>query len=98
MLTVEKIRQTVAGYFKDKPVEKVWLFGSYARGDAREDCDVDLLFELRPGARVGIFALGGYQLDLSEHLGRKVDLAQPHLLYELVAPFVEKEKTLLLTQ
>ena len=98
MLTVEQIRQTVAAYFKDKPVEKVWLFGSYARGEAKEESDVDLMFQFRPGTRIGIFALGGYRLDLSEHLGIEVDLVQPHLLYSRVASFVEKEKTLLLAQ
>ena len=27
----------LSGYFKDKPVNKVWLFGSYARGDYNEN-------------------------------------------------------------
>ena len=30
-------------YLKDKPVFKAYLFGSYAREDAREDSDVDIL-------------------------------------------------------
>lgn len=37
--------QILQGYFKDKPVLKVYLFGSYARGEADEDSDVDLLKE-----------------------------------------------------
>ncbi len=43
MLTLDQIRQTVAAYFRDKPVKQVWLFGSYARGEATEESDVDLL-------------------------------------------------------
>ena len=43
MRTIEKIQAVVAGYFRDKPVKQVWLFGSYARGEAREDSDVDLM-------------------------------------------------------
>lgn len=46
MLTIEQIRQTVSDYFKDKPVKRVHLFGSYARGEADEHSDVDLLIDL----------------------------------------------------
>jgi predicted nucleotidyltransferase len=43
MLTTVQIQKVVADYFKDKPVKKVYLFGSYARGEANENSDVDLL-------------------------------------------------------
>ena len=33
------------------------LFGSVARGDAETDSDVDLVAELDPEARIGLFAL-----------------------------------------
>ena len=42
MLTVQQIKDTVTDYFKDKPVKRVYLFGSYARGEAKENSDVDL--------------------------------------------------------
>lgn len=51
MLTTEQIQKTVTDYFKDKPVKKVYLFGSYARGEADEESDVDLTFELQPGLK-----------------------------------------------
>jgi len=44
MLTVQQIKDTVTDYFKDKPVKSVYLFGSYARGDAEENSDIDILF------------------------------------------------------
>ena len=56
MLTTQQIQQTVADYFKDKPVKRVYLFGSYARGDAREDSDVDLLVDLEKGVGWQIFS------------------------------------------
>lgn len=46
MLTTEQIKNTVSEYFKDKPVKKVYLFGSYARGEANEESDVDLLVDI----------------------------------------------------
>jgi uncharacterized protein with HEPN domain len=36
MLSVEQIKSVVSDYFRDKLMKKVWLFGSYARGEARE--------------------------------------------------------------
>jgi uncharacterized protein len=53
MLTTEQIKQTVSEYFKDKPVKKVYLFGSYARGEANEESDVDLLVDLDSEKEVG---------------------------------------------
>lgn len=50
------------------------LFGSVARGDAAPDSDVDLLAELDPQARIGLFRLVGLEQRLSDLLGRPVDL------------------------
>lgn len=53
ILTQENIKTVVQDYFKDKPVNKVYLFGSYARGDADENSDVDLLVELDYSKHIG---------------------------------------------
>ena len=50
------------------------LFGSVARGDAKVDSDVDLVVELDPEARIGLFALGALERRLAELVGRPVDL------------------------
>jgi predicted nucleotidyltransferase len=46
ILTKEQIQNTITEFFADKPVNKVWLLGSYARGDADEKSDVDVLVDL----------------------------------------------------
>jgi uncharacterized protein len=50
------------------------LFGSVARGDAEPGSDVDLVVELDPDARIGLFALGALERRLAEPIGRPVDL------------------------
>ena len=53
-------------------VRSLALFGSAARGEAREGSDVDLLVEFdRP---IGLFHLVGTQQELERLLGRPVDL------------------------
>ena len=48
------------------------LFGSVARGEAREDSDIDLLVDVESGR--SLLDIVGLWLDLQELLGRKVDL------------------------
>ncbi|MEZ5866249.1 MAG: nucleotidyltransferase family protein [Geminicoccaceae bacterium] len=48
------------------------VFGSVARGDATEGSDVDFVVEMEHGR--SLFDLGALQIELSEALGRKVDI------------------------
>lgn len=94
MLTVEQIRTVVADYFRDKPVKKVWLFGSYARGEAREDSDVDLLVEIDYERPTG---WGHYYWsdELSEYFKTKVDVVSFGGLSKYIGPFILAERTLI---
>lgn len=53
------------------PIRRMALFGSWARGEAREDSDVDVLVEVDPSIGLGFIELGD-RLELA--LGRRVDL------------------------
>ncbi|MBQ8467791.1 MAG: nucleotidyltransferase family protein [Prevotella sp.] len=68
--------QQIAEYFKTQPVLKAWLFGSYARGEEREDSDVDLLVKFDRSIPIGLFAYLRIHRELEEKLGRKVDLVE----------------------
>lgn len=95
MLTVQQIQQTVSAYFKDKPVKKVYLFGSYARGEAKEDSDVDLLVELDYEQKIGLeFVRWG--MILQDKFNRKVDLVPASVIYPLIRDNADKDKILML--
>lgn len=69
--SLDYIRQVLAEYFADKPVRRVQVFGSYARGEATAESDLNLLVEL-------IHPVGWewlhYPDDLGSKLGIKVDM------------------------
>lgn len=69
-LSLEHIRQVLAAYFADKPVRRVEVFGSYARGEATAESDLDLLITME--RQVG-WEFFDYARDLETKLGIKVD-------------------------
>src|ERR1700746_1445494 len=72
-------RQRLAEFCRSNHISKLALFGSVLRDDFRPDSDVDVLVEFEPGHVPGLrfFAL---ERELSEILGRKVDLNPPSFL------------------
>ena len=66
----------VAEFCRRHHVVRLALFGSVLRDDFRPDSDVDVLVEFEPGKTPGL-AFFAMQDELSELLGRKVDLNTP---------------------
>ncbi|MBI5162960.1 MAG: nucleotidyltransferase family protein [Magnetospirillum sp.] len=60
------------------PIREMGIFGSYVRGEQREDSDLDVLVDLGDG--VTLIDYVGLQLELSDALGLKVDLANKKTL------------------
>ena len=58
-------------------IRRMALLGSVLRDDFRPDSDVDVLVEFEPGQVVGLIRMAGLEIELSEVLGRKVDLRTP---------------------
>ena len=71
----------------------VRVFGSVARGEAREDSDIDFLIEIEP--KRSLFDYIALMQDWAKLLGRKVDVAEPNNLYELIREKILKEAVML---
>ena len=82
---------TVADFCRRRHIRKLAIFGSVLRDDFRSDSDIDVLVEFQPGQRVGYIRLGILEEELSELLGRNVDLNTPGLLSPYFRDHVLKE-------
>ena len=76
---VEIPQERVNAFCRRNGNRRLALFGSILRDDFRPESDIDVLVEFEPGTRVGLrfFEL---ERELSEILGRKVDLNTPGFL------------------
>jgi len=69
--TIDEIREIVAALAARYGADRIYLFGSYALGDANKDSDIDLRID--KGAIRGL-QMGGLAADLEDALGIPVDL------------------------
>ncbi|NOT00150.1 MAG: nucleotidyltransferase family protein [Phycisphaerales bacterium] len=72
-------RGTIAEFCRRNHLRRLALFGSILREDFGPHSDIDVLVEFEPGRTPGL-AFFGMQDELSEILGRQVDLHTPGFL------------------
>jgi len=53
------------------------LFGSVLRDDFKPTSDIDVLVEFESGKKIGLFKIAHMERELSDLMGRKVDLRTP---------------------
>lgn len=70
--SVGDLRAIIAPIAAQHGVERIYLFGSYARGEATKNSDVDLRVD--KGNLRGMFALRALYSDLEDSLGKDLDL------------------------
>jgi predicted nucleotidyltransferase len=78
----EEIETALVSILSKYGVQKIGLFGSYARGEERTDSDLDVLVEFEK--RKSLLTLVRIERELSEHIGVKVDL----LTEQAISPYM----------
>ena len=80
VLTVNELKEKITPIAAQYGLKAVYLFGSYARNEATEDSDVDILID-RTGSKIkGMFDMGGLYCDLQESIGKEIDLVTTQTL------------------
>jgi len=77
--TTEELKQKIMPIARKYNIPAVYLFGSYARGDATEASDVDILFQ-REGSAIRGMMIGALYEDLRESLEKNLDLVTTETL------------------
>jgi uncharacterized protein len=82
--------QRLADLCRRYGIARLEVFGSVGRGEQTADSDVDLLYELAPGASLG-WEIADVQDELSDLFGRPVDLVSKRSLHRELRPVVLAE-------
>ncbi len=83
--TITKLKSKIIPLLDQHDVVHAAIFGSFTRGEEREDSDLDILVELDAGKTP--LDLVSLKLELEKVLGRKVDIVTRKALY----PGIEEE-------
>ncbi|MCL2093223.1 MAG: nucleotidyltransferase domain-containing protein [Treponema sp.] len=87
--SVEEIKSKITGVANKYGIQKAFLFGSYARGEAGYKSDIDICIE--KGEIRTLFELSGFCLDLEETLENKVDVITTAGMSDDFRTKIEKE-------
>lgn len=90
----ERQIRTINIYFRARPVLKAYLFGSYVRGEADNQSDIDILVDLDYSQKIGLQFVQ-MKIDLEKLLNANVDLVSANGLSEYIRPLVDSEKQLI---
>jgi hypothetical protein len=71
---IEMHKQEIAEFCRKHYIRKLSLFGSALRDDFNPESDLDILVEFDPDHIPGLLKLAGMEIELTEMLGRKVDI------------------------
>lgn len=91
--TIEELRSRIAPIAQQHGVQSVSLFGSYSKGTATADSDVDLKIE--KGRLKSLFQICGFRLAVEDALERSVDLVTSESSDQAFLDMIKKDEVLL---
>jgi len=91
---VEELKSKIIPILQQHDVIHAAIFGSFARGEEREDSDLDILVEFGKGK--SLLDLVGLKLELEEFLGRKIDVVTYNALHPRMREGVLKERIVII--
>ena len=89
-ISLDEIKKKTVPILKEAGVTRSSIFGSYVRGEAKGDSDIDMLVEVPRGT--GLFAFIGLQHKLEGVLNKKVDLVTYKSIHPLLRDRILKEQ------
>lgn len=92
----DDILQSIKTYFKSKPVENVWIFGSFAlENGLKYDSDIDIMIEFKKHNRITLLDIIEMKEDLFQETGRSIDLVEKGQVVAGLAESINRNKILI---
>lgn len=90
----DKYKDKITEILKKFGVKKAAIFGSFARNDATNKSDIDLLVEFK--GKKSLFDLVGLKMELEESVGRSVDVVTYNSLHPLLRDKILSEQIIII--
>jgi len=74
---VNLTKEQITDFCKKNHIKKFAFFGSILRDDFRPNSDVDVLVVFDRSVPITLFDVAGMEIELTEMIGKKVDLRTP---------------------
>ena len=91
-MIIYEMKRKIIPILKQYDVQKAALFGSFVRGEQRQDSDIDILVEFKNRENKTLLDLVGLELELEELLNHKVDVLTYHSIHPLLKDYILKEQ------
>ena len=93
-MKLEEIKVKMIPVLRRYDVRKAAIFGSYVKGEEKEDSDIDILIEFK--GEKSLLDLAGLKIELEEILERKVDVLTYNSLHPLLKDKILQEQKVIL--
>lgn len=91
----QETKKSISKILHEGGVKRAALFGSFARGDATEESDIDLLIEFK-GKKKSLLDLAALKIQLEENLGKNIDLITYNSLHPLLRDRILSEQVIII--
>jgi predicted nucleotidyltransferase len=82
-------------FFPAHPIEKAWVFGSYARGEETKNSDLDILVRFNENAAISLFDYVRIMDKIEKLLHKKVDLVSEYGVMNFAKESIDNDKILI---
>ena len=90
MLEIKKIKMQTLPILKKAGVSRSFIFGSYARKEAKKNSDLDLIVEFKK--RKSLLDLIALKLELEKKTELKVDVLTSNSIHPKIKSLIQEEK------
>ena len=91
--SLDEIRHIAAPIAARHGVDALYLFGSYARGDATPKSDLD--FRIEKGRIRTLYQLAGFEMEMEESFDKRLDVLTTQMLSEQFLQSIRPEEILI---